>query len=106
SGYTSKEIEIYEVPEGPLSIKLKSSSILEEVVVVGYGEQKRKDVTGVVSAVPVELKTQPVASVERLLQGAVAGAIVTQTSGQPGGGVSVQVRGSNSITAASDPLYV
>ncbi len=45
-------------------------------------------------------------SVERVLQGAVAGAIVTQTSGQPGGGVSVQIRGSNSINASSDPLYV
>lgn len=106
AGYSSKEIEIYELPESPLSLSLKSNSFLDEVVVVGYGEQKRKDITGSVSSVPVELKAQPVASVERLLQGAVAGAIVTQTSGQPGGGVSVQIRGSNSITASSDPLYV
>ena len=75
-------------------------------MVIGYGELKRKDITGAVASIPTELKAQPVASVERLLQGAIPGAIVTQTSGQPGGGVSVQIRGSNSITASSDPLYV
>ncbi|GAB3742571.1 SusC/RagA family TonB-linked outer membrane protein [Spirosoma lituiforme] len=79
---------------------------LGEVVVVGYGTQKRSDITGSIASVPLEIKSQPVASVERLLQGSVAGAIVTQTSGQPGGGVSVQIRGNNSITAGSDPLYV
>jgi TonB-linked SusC/RagA family outer membrane protein len=104
-GYEPKEIEIYEEGE-PLDIKLPTSNILGEVVIVGYGEQKRKDVTGSISSIPAELKAQPVATVERLLQGAVAGAVVTQTSGQPGGGVSVQIRGNNSITAGSDPLYV
>ncbi len=104
-GYEQKEIEIFEEGE-PLQIVLSSSNVLGEIVVVGYGEQKRKDVTGSISSIPAELKAQPVASVERLLQGAVAGAVVTQTSGQPGGGVSVQIRGNNSITAGSDPLYV
>jgi len=104
-GYEQKEIEIFEEGE-PLQITLASSNILGEIVVVGYGEQKRKDVTGSISSIPAELKSQPVASVERLLQGSVAGAVVTQTSGQPGGGVSVQIRGNNSITAGSDPLYV
>lgn len=79
---------------------------LEDVVVVGYGTQKRGDLTGAIASVPAEVKSQPVASPERLLQGSVPGAVVTQTSGQPGGGVSVQIRGSNSITAGSDPLYV
>ena len=105
SGYLDKEIEFYEETD-PIEIRLRISKTLEEVVVVGYGEQKRRDITGSVSSIPTELKTQPVGSVERLLQGAVAGAVVTQTSGQPGGGVSVQIRGSNSITAGSDPLYV
>ena len=54
AGYTSKEIEVYEVPETPLQVTLRSSSVLEEVVVVGYGEQKRKDITGSVATVPVE----------------------------------------------------
>jgi hypothetical protein len=84
-GYETKEIEVYEANE-PLEIKLKPSNVLKEVVIVGYGEQKRKDITGSVASVPTELKSQPVASVERLLQGSIAGAVVTQTSGQPGGG--------------------
>lgn len=105
-GYKTQDIEIYELLDEPIDVTLKSDNILDEVVVIGYGELKRKDITGAVSSIPTELKAQPVASVERLLQGAVPGAIVTQTSGQPGGGVSVQIRGSNSITASSDPLYV
>src|SRR6185369_3785968 len=105
-GFQRQDVEIYEQPEEPIIAQLKTNNVLDEVVVVGYGEQKRKDITGSIASVPSELKAQPVASVERLLQGAVAGAVVTQTSGQPGGGVSVQIRGSNSINASSDPLYV
>ncbi|RAJ97609.1 TonB-linked SusC/RagA family outer membrane protein [Larkinella arboricola] len=85
---------------------VESVNQLSELVVVGYGTQKRSDITGSIASIPAEVKMQPVASAERLLQGAVAGAVVTQTSGQPGGGVSVQIRGNNSITAGSDPLYV
>lgn len=106
TGFQQQEIEIYEQPTEAVEIVLKTANLLDEVVVVGYGEQKRKDITGSVASVPIEIKSQPVASVERLLQGSVAGAVVTQTSGQPGGGVSVQIRGNNSITAGSDPLYV
>lgn len=105
-GYQRKEVEVYDADE-PVTISIREASVkLDEVVVVGYGEQKRKDITGSIASVPLELKAQPVASTERLLQGATAGVQVTQTSGQPGGGVSVQIRGNNSITAASDPLYV
>ncbi|WP_420146828.1 SusC/RagA family TonB-linked outer membrane protein [Spirosoma sp.] len=103
-GYTPLEIQ---ATTNTISIELKeNTSQLSEVVVVGYGTQKRSDITGSIASVPIEIRTQPVASVERLLQGSIAGAIVTQTSGQPGGGVSVQIRGNNSITAGSDPLYV
>lgn len=106
TGFQQQEIEIYELPTELVEIVLKTANLLDEVVVIGYGEQKRKDITGSIASVPAEIKSQPVASVERLLQGSVAGAVVTQTSGQPGGGVSVQIRGNNSITAGSDPLYV
>ena len=103
-GYNPQEIL---ATTNTISIELKeNASQLSEVVVVGYGTQKRSDITGSIASVPLEIRNQPVASVERLLQGSVAGAIVTQTSGQPGGGVSVQIRGNNSITAGSDPLYV
>lgn len=105
-GFKAQDIEIYELSDETIEVNLKTNNVLDEVVVIGYGELKRKDITGAVSSIPTELKAQPVASVERLLQGAVPGAIVTQTSGQPGGGVSVQIRGSNSINASSDPLYV
>lgn len=79
---------------------------LDGVVVVGYGTQKKSDVTGSIASVPPAVKEQPVNSIERLLQGSVSGVVVTQTNGQPGGGVSVQIRGNNSISAGSDPLYV
>ncbi|QRQ99881.1 SusC/RagA family TonB-linked outer membrane protein [Dyadobacter sandarakinus] len=106
TGFQQQEVEIYELSDEAVEVTLKTANLLDEVVVIGYGEQKRKDITGSVASVPIEIKSQPVASVERLLQGSVAGAVVTQTSGQPGGGVSVQIRGNNSITAGSDPLYV
>ncbi len=106
TGFQQQEIEIYELTAEAVEVTLKTANLLDELVVIGYGEQKRKDITGSVSSVPLEIKSQPVVSVERLLQGSIAGATVTQTSGQPGGGVSVQIRGSNSITAGSDPLYV
>ena len=90
TGFQTQEIEIYELTTETVEVTLKTANLLDEVVVVGYGEQKRKDITGSVASVPIEIKSQPVASVERLLQGSVAGAVVTQTSGQPGGGVSVR----------------
>ncbi|WP_046242792.1 SusC/RagA family TonB-linked outer membrane protein [Hymenobacter terrenus] len=103
-GYRTQEVT---VTSASVEIPLRAdASQLNDVVVVGYGTQRRSDITGAISSIPTELKAQPVASVERLLQGAVAGAVVTQTSGQPGGGVSVQIRGNNSVTAGSDPLYV
>lgn len=103
-GYSPQEVL---ATTNTISIELKeNASQLNEVVVVGYGTQKRSDITGSIASIPAEVKSQPVASAERLLQGSVAGAVVTQTSGQPGGGVSVQIRGNNSITAGSDPLYV
>src|SRR6478736_8300233 len=88
SGYEHKEVEVYEAPEEDLNIQLKSRQLLNEVVVVGYGTQKRSDLTGSVASVPVESLKQPVSSVERLLQGSVAGVQVTQSTGQPGGGTS------------------
>ena len=106
TGFQQQEIEVYELTTEAVEVVLKTANMLDELVVIGYGEQKRKDITGSVASVPIEIKSQPVVSVERLLQGSVAGAVVTQTSGQPGGGVSVQIRGNNSITAGSDPLYV
>jgi TonB-linked SusC/RagA family outer membrane protein len=86
----------------------RQATALAEVVAVGYGTQRRQDVTGAISSVDVaQIATVPTsASVGQLLQGRVAGAQVVQNNGAPGGGISIRVRGSNSITANSEPLYV
>lgn len=80
---------------------------LEEVVVVGYGTMKRSDLTGAVASVSGDaLRGTVSASVDQALQGRVAGVQVTQNSGQPGGAVSIRVRGTTSLTNSSEPLYV
>ena len=80
---------------------------LEAVVTVGYGTQRRQDLTGAVGSVNVTDVPVPVTSnVGQMLEGRVAGAQVTQNNGAPGGGLSVRIRGTNSIAANSEPLYV
>jgi TonB-dependent starch-binding outer membrane protein SusC len=80
---------------------------LEEVVVVGYGTVKRSDLTGAVASVSAEKSRQTVnTSPDQALAGRVAGVQVTQASGQPGGAVSVRIRGGNSLTGGNEPLYV
>src|SRR5690606_7427357 len=64
------------------------------------------DFTGSMASIPTELKSQPVSSPDRLLQGSVSGVQVTQSSGQPGSGSSIRIRGGTSINAGSEPLYV
>ncbi|MGC4232594.1 MAG: TonB-dependent receptor [Niabella sp.] len=91
----------------PIFVKLKpAANNLDDVVVVGYGTQRRKDFTGSLASVPSTLKEQPASSPDKLLQGAVSGVQVIQASGHPGAGVSVRVRGGTSINAGSEPLYV
>ncbi len=105
TGFKSQEIDVYEAE--PTTIYLtEDQNRLSAVVVVGYGTQKRSDFTGSFSSIPTELKGLPVSSADRLIQGAVSGAQVTQSSGQPGGGVSIRVRGGTSINAGNEPLYV
>ncbi|MGX5819593.1 SusC/RagA family TonB-linked outer membrane protein [Chitinophaga lutea] len=84
----------------------QANTTLNDVVVVGYGTQKKSDLTGSVASVPPRALQQPVSSFEKALQGTVAGVQVTQSSGQPGSGVSIRIRGSNSITGGNEPLYV
>ena len=80
---------------------------LSEVVVVGYGTVKKSDLTGSVATIKADaVKEFPVASIDQALQSRVAGVNVTQTSAAPGGGLSVRIRGANSINSGSEPLYV
>ncbi|MGE8340125.1 MAG: SusC/RagA family TonB-linked outer membrane protein [Flavobacterium sp.] len=101
-----KKIEVI-VEKNPVIINLKEErQELDELVVVGYGTQKRKDITGSVSSVPKANLSQVTSSADNLLRGAVAGVVVTQSSGRPGASSSVRIRGGNSITAGNEPLYV
>jgi TonB-linked SusC/RagA family outer membrane protein len=80
---------------------------LSQVVVVGYGSSNRADVTGALSTVSAsQIQGTPIAGVDAMLQGKAAGVQVTQNAGNPGNGISVRVRGSASLTASNQPLYV
>jgi TonB-linked SusC/RagA family outer membrane protein len=80
---------------------------LSEVVVVGYGTVKKSDLTGSVASIEGEsIKEFPVTSIDQGIQARAPGVQVTQASAAPGGGVSVRIRGSNSINSGSEPLYV
>jgi TonB-dependent starch-binding outer membrane protein SusC len=85
----------------------KSTKQLDEVVVVGYGTQKKRDITGAVATLNTEkLDERPIARIDQALVGQMAGVRVKQTSGLPGRGFSVQIRGTGSIGANNEPLYV
>lgn len=80
---------------------------LDEVVVIGYGEAKRSDLTGSVSTVKVEeVASAPVSSIDQALQGKVAGADIMTSSGDPTASTSIRIRGTRSITASNEPLIV
>ncbi|MFC3355644.1 SusC/RagA family TonB-linked outer membrane protein [Sphingobacterium zeae] len=103
-GYEKKQVV---VNSSPTVIALSPvSTDLDEVVVVGYGTQKRRDLTGAVATLPEKLLRQPVSSLDQALKGGISGVQVTQTSGQPGGGVSIRIRGGASIQGGNEPLYV
>lgn len=91
-----------------LSVALApTNTSLENVVVVGYGTQKKKDITGAVATFRAEnVDERPLARVDQALVGQMAGVRVKQTSGVPGKGFSIVVRGTGSISAATEPLYV
>ncbi|MEO6723596.1 MAG: carboxypeptidase-like regulatory domain-containing protein, partial [Ferruginibacter sp.] len=106
-GYLKKEVVI---GKNTVSIQVKlaeTSSELDDVVVIGYGRAKRKDLTGGISSISgADLrKTQPT-TFDQALQGKVAGVMVQQVSGQPGGGVSIQIHGISSVSGSNSPLYV
>lgn len=85
----------------------EDTKMIEDVVVVGYGTQRRKDLTGAVSVAKVsDLQQSPVASFEQALAGRIAGVSITSSDGQPGEEMNIVIRGGNSITQSNAPLYV
>ena len=104
-GYKPQEIKISNQQLVKVSLK-EDVETLDEVVVVGYGTMKRSDLTGsVVSVSSEEMKKSVTTSLDQALQGRAAGVQVTQNSGAPGGGISVSIRGTNSLNG-NEPLYV
>ncbi|MDT7855778.1 TonB-dependent receptor [Rubrivirga sp. S365] len=85
----------------------EDSNVLDDIVVVGYGTQRRGDVTASVATVDIDDANQAVATAPTdLIEGRVAGVNVVETSGEPGAGVSIRIRGGTSIAASNEPLYV
>lgn len=105
-GYISQEIPVKN--QAVLKISLgEDAQKLEEVVVVGYGSVRKKDVTTSVAIVSTDdIQERPIVSAASAIQGKAAGVQVVQASGKPGGGISIRVRGASSIQAGNEPLYV
>ncbi len=101
-------IEIDAKNQTSINVKLKvDNKSLQEVVVIGYGTAIKKDVTGSISSIQMgDIKNQAITSFDQALQGRAAGVTVNNNSGQPGGGVSVRVRGITSVSSTNEPLYV
>jgi TonB-linked SusC/RagA family outer membrane protein len=106
-GYTKMEVAVAGKTTFDISLATDLTT-LEEIVVVGYGEQKKSVVTGAISSVKAsQLANMPLTRVEQALQGRVAGVTIAQNSGQPGTAATVRVRGMTSTNAdANNPLWV
>lgn len=106
-GYTQQEVN---VAQSPLRIFLQPGSgkgALDQVVVIGYGSQRKQDVTGSVGIVDMgTVSKQPIVGANEALAGQIPGVQVNFTNGIPGGGPQVQIRGVGAIGAGSTPLYV
>ena len=105
-GFIKKDYDV----SGQSSVNIvleEDTASLDEVVVIGYGSVRKSELTGSVSSIQAEkLNTDSQASVEQIIQGRLPGVQVTQASAEPGGEFSIRVRGTNSISAGNEPLYV
>lgn len=108
--YDGYEVQKVKITSSSVSIKLqskKAATSIEEVTLVGYGSQKKSDLTGAVSQLKAEnFKEGMNISVDNLMQGKIAGVRIVQSSGEPGAGVNVSIRGIGSIRSGSTPLFV
>lgn len=105
-GYDAKEVVVASAT--PINVTLAGShNDLNEVVVIGYGTQTRKDITGAIANISAkEMKDVPVGQFTQKLQGRIPGVQISQTTGRPGQGMAVRIRGSASMNAGNGPLYV
>lgn len=106
TGYSNKVVPII-AGQTTYNLTLNSGELLEEVVVVGYGAVKKDDLTGAVTVLTTEdFNKGVITSPEELISGRAAGVQVTQTSGEPGAGVNFRIRGTSSVRANNNPLFV
>lgn len=103
-----KTLEIPITASNTVDIQMEGEAVnLEELVVIGYGSVKKSDLTGSVASIKTDdLKKTPLNSFDQGIQGKVSGVQVTQLSSQPGGAMSMRIRGGNSIMSGNEPLYV
>ena len=105
-GYQPQEMRIGSQTEINVSM-VPDVTALNEVVVVGYGTVKKSDLTGSVATVGAkDIKATPIVDLGRALQGRTAGVLVTQNSASPGAAATIRIRGTGSVNAGNDPLYV
>ena len=105
-GYMTKELVIGKNLTFNIQLDIDTNT-LDEIVVVGYGTQRKSDITGSVTSVKVDaIAVAQNSTIDALLQGRAAGVQVTQNAGSPGSGVSVKIRGASSLRGNNEPLYV
>ncbi|HEV7380983.1 MAG TPA: SusC/RagA family TonB-linked outer membrane protein, partial [Dyadobacter sp.] len=105
-GYLKEEVTVGSRSKVNITLKADTKA-LEEVVVVGYGTQRKAETTGSIASVKAEELTQlPITNIAQGLQARVSGVQISQNTGAPGGNISVRIRGTNSINGNSEPLYV
>lgn len=105
-GYNKMEIPVGSRKEITVTLQPSASNI-NELVVVGYGEQRKGSLSSAISSISSrDFQDAPVNRLDQVLQGRATGVQVTNSAGSPGGGVRIRIRGSNSINGSNDPLYV
>jgi TonB-dependent starch-binding outer membrane protein SusC len=105
-GFATQEIAVNGQQEISITMK-EDTQILDEVVVIGYGTQRREDINSAVSTVRAkDIENLKQVTVDQMLQGKAAGVSVSNNSGQPGASASIRVRGTTSISGTNEPLYI
>jgi TonB-linked SusC/RagA family outer membrane protein len=105
-GYASSEVTVN--AQSTINVKMEvTASALDEVVVIGYGSQSKRELTSAVSSiVSAQIREMPVVSIDQTIQGRAPGVVVVNNTGEPGGGVTMRIRGTSTIGSGSDPLFV
>lgn len=105
-GMKTQEVSVGNHPI--LNIKMIADAIgLDEVVTIGYGSQSRKNVIAAITSVSADdFKSMAATGIDKAVQGKAAGVLVTNNTGEPGGGVTIRIRGTTSIGSGNDPLYI